>query len=552
MITVNVTNTNVTISSTTTSFPITITSDNNTFTVTNQVSTFTVTNVSPTISFATESAPFDFSTKNRGQWVSGDVYTRGDIVYYEYSTYICDIAYNAQLVSSTPPPNDTASWELFIFQEWPMRYLNVDTTATVSGSLVVLGTSTFVGTTTFTDLTVNNQFIINGLKYPINKGTYGQVLYTGGDETGLAAWRNLGELVFWSLSTDLLTNGFNITSGQGAASSYTHPQLTIGAGVTGNLSSAIKFSAASSGTTGTISMTATSVAIKGNLNVTGNGSFSGNLNVSGSIDTNGSLDVNDTLAVDGDTYLRGTVFGNTAPDPVKLGTGGIRFSDGTVQTTAGTGTFTISQIASTTVLGVIRVGNYLAINSGTGVLNVIPDAGWTYSLPFATTSTLGGIKVGYGLAINSSTGVLDVTSSTFTNTQATNVSLASDMFTNGFFIRSTGTGTGYESYAQITGGRINVKTTGTIDILATSSTASIRLRNLSSATNPTSIEINTATIELKAPYIIGGTDVYNSTLQIGRIYNYAGTSAPFFPAGVQYQDNTIQRTAWRGYDQGLI
>jgi len=71
-------------------------------------------------------------------------------------------------------------------------------------------------------------------------------------------------------------------------------------------------------------------------------------------------------------------------------------------------------------------------------------------------------------------------------------------------------------------------------------------------TTNTNISVNTGTIELAAPFIIAGNDVYNSTLRIGRIYNYEGTSAPFFPAGVQYQDNTIQRTAWRGYDQGLI
>jgi len=548
VINVLVTATEVLITSTSTEFPVTVTSDNNTFTVTNQVSNFTVVNQTPTISFATESAPFDLATKNRGEWVNGAVYSRGDIVYYQYSTYICDIPYDELLTSTTPPPNATDKWELFIFHEWPMAYLNVTNTATINGNLVVNGTSTFVGTTTFTDLTVNNQFIINGLKYPINKGTYGQVLFTGGDETGLAAWVNLGELVFWSLSTDLGTNGFNIVSGQGATSPYTHPQLTIGAGVTGNLSSSIKFSAASSGTTGTISMTATSVSITGNFSASGNGNFSGDLRASGDLDINGGASINDDVEIDGDTYIRGTLFGNAAVDPIKVGSGGVRFSDGTIQTTAGTGTFTTSQIASETVLGVIRVGQYLAINSGTGVLRVQPDPDWTYSLPKATTSTLGGIKVGYGLAIDSITGVLDVTSSTFTNTQATNVSLASDLITNGYSIRS---GVGQTTYLNVSNGSITASTTGSVSITATSSTSYVRLIN-NGGTTATSISVNTSTIEVKAPIIIAGNDVYNSTLRIGRIYNFAGTDAPFFPAGVQYQDNTIQRTAWRGYDQGLI
>lgn len=548
MITVIVTATEVLVTSTSTEFPVTVTSDNVLFTVTNQVSNFTVVNQTPTITFATESAVFDLASKNRGEWVNGGVYSRNDIVYYQYSTYICDIAYNSLLTSTTPPPDAPADWELLIFHEWPMAYLNVTNTATVGGNatiggnLRVNGTSTFVGTTTFTDLTVNNQFIINGLKYPINKGTYGQVLFTGGDETGLAAWVNLGELVFWSLSTDLGTNGFNIVSGQGATSPYTHPQLTIGAGVTGNLSSSIKFSAASSGTAGTIRMTATSVAIAGSLSVTGN--FNGGNN--GSFDNN--LDVGGELDVSGDVFIQGDLTGNTSSDPVKLGVGGVRFSDGTIQTTAGTGTFTTSQIASETVLGVIRVGNYLAINSGTGVLRVQPDPDWTYTLPKATTSTLGGIKVGYGLAIDSITGVLDVTSSTFTNTQATNVSLASDLITNGYSIRS---GVGQPSYLNVSTASITASTTGTVSITVTSSTSYVRLIN-NGGTTATSISVNTSTIEIKAPIIIAGNDVYNSTLRIGRIYNFAGTDAPFFPAGVQYQDNTIQRTAWRGYDQGLI
>jgi hypothetical protein len=623
VINVIVTATEVLITSTSTEFPVTVTSDNVLFTVTNQVSNFTVVNQTPTITFATESAVFDLASKNRGEWVNGGVYSRSDIVHYQYSTYICDIAYNTLLTSTTPPPDAPADWELLIFHEWPMAYLNVTNTATINGNLLVNGTSTFVGTTTFTDLTVNNQFIINGLKYPINKGTYGQVLFTGGDETGLAAWVNLGELVFWSLSDDLLTNGFNITSGQGANSPYTHPQLTIGAGVTGRLSSSIKFSAASSGTTGTISMTATSVAIKGNLNVTGNGTFSDNLNVSDNLDVNGTVDFADSLAVGGiatfedDVIIEGDL-GGLSNGLVRLMTG-IRFPDGTSLSTAAIGTGTsIVPIATTATLGIIRVGANLAINTETGVLSGTVQ---TFVLNTATTSTLGGVKIGSGLQINSSTGVLSVNtgsidlaiattsslgvvqvgnglvitpegvlstnvnpgdlpiattstlggiivgggglqvdidgvlsinSSTLSLPNIGNISLTQDMRTNGFFIRSSTTGTGAESYAQITSNRINVKTTGTIDILATSNTASIKLRNLSSATNPTSIEINTATIQLKAPYIIGGTDVDNSTLQIGRIYNFAGTSAPFFPAGVQYQDNTIQRTAWRGYDQGLI
>jgi hypothetical protein len=288
-------------------------------------------------------------------------------------------------------------------------------------------------------------------------------------------------------------------------------------------------------------MTATSVTLNGNF------SAGGNLDIGGQGHFTDIVTVGDDLDVSGNTFISGNLTGAAATSPVGLGSGGIRFSDGTVQTTAGTGTFTTSQIASETVLGVIRVGQYLAINPETGVLRVDPPDQWTYTLPAATTSTLGGIKVGYGLAIDGS-GILNVTSSTFTNTQATNVSLASDLITNGYSIRS---GVGQTSYLNVSNGSIGASTTGTVNIAVTSSTSYIKFLN-SGGTTSTSVEINTGTINLKTPIVVAGANVYNSTLLVGRIYNYEGTSAPFFPAGVQYQDNTIQRTAWRGYDQGLI
>ena len=66
------------------------------------------------------------------------------------------------------------------------------------------------------------------------------------------------------------------------------------------------------------------------------------------------------------------------------------------------------------------------------------------------------------------------------------------------------------------------------------------------------VTVNPGIIILGSDAVQLGYDQYHSTLRVSDIYNFAGTGAPFFPAGVQYQDNTIQRTAWRGYDQGLI
>ena len=83
----------------------------------------------------------------------------------------------------------------------------------------------------------------------------------------------------------------------------------------------------------------------------------------------------------------------------------IRFADGSVQTTAGSGgsDYTLPT-ASTSTLGGVKVdGTTITISSG-----VISSTATSYTLPVANSYTLGGIKVGSGLSINSS-GVLSAT-----------------------------------------------------------------------------------------------------------------------------------------------
>lgn len=547
MITVNVTATDYTVASSSVEYPVTVTADNSIFTVTNQVSTFTVTNVTPVITFSTEGAGFDFAIKHRGEWIPNGDYTRNDVVRYENSIYICQIQFGLQLDSPLTPLEDTASWELFYWNQWTKQYLtitnwlDVGTDISAGGNLDVTGNGVFGGngefggnltvtgdgnvggdldiggdfdvngsliatTGTFTDLTVNNQFTINGLRYPINKGTYGQVLFTGGDETGLAAWVNLGELQAWSLNEDLYTNGFNIVTG--INQNGTRPRLRIGNGVTNNFRANIDFPEAGN----QIDISADTVYISDDLDV------SGNLTVHGDIRF-------DDATVTG--VLKGIDSGTAVGFEY-----GIRFPDGTVQTSASTSTgFGSTQIASAIKLGVIRVGQYLQINSSTGVLSVDADAlPETYSLPAASTLTRGGIRVGNGLEI-SDNDVLNVS----TSTAFGDISLYKDMLTNGYKIKY-GTG-GSSSYLLLEDNNLSL-----VGTPGTSLDMEVDLATINSG----------EAIVLDSIYTQIGPTVYTSELRVQNIYNHAGTSAPFFPAGVQFQDNTIQRTAWRGYDQGLI
>jgi len=290
MITVEVTSTNYIVSATEISYDFTVSADDYLFTVTNITPNFTVTNITPTFNFTADGSGFEFANKFLGDWVSGDRYYRNDVVQYQYSTYICGVESDSYVESSTPPPNDTSSWILFIFNEWPRAYLTITNTLSVGSTatfnILNVGSNSSTGT-----------FAINGLQYPQNKGTYGQVLYTNG--TTDAAWVNLGELTFWELSEDLQTVGYNIVTG--AATGDPNPQLTIGSGATqlGNNTSTfksfIKFDAVDGATA------------LGNIRVKGSTLFYNTVTMASSLTVNGANSVNGNLSVSGNASIGGTL-----------------------------------------------------------------------------------------------------------------------------------------------------------------------------------------------------------------------------------------------------
>jgi len=240
--------------------PVVVTETNNVFTLTNQVNSFTVTNYLTTITLYTDAIELKLNTLNdfwRGEWQYSNAYYYGDLVDWLGSTYLLTVyanditqPYGPQVPPAYNPPDSDPNWARIQWHEAPFDHLTVtnaviigrtlsvgstasflsdvsvlgdlsvgggvgghglriNSTATFNGPFYVNNTATFSGPVlmTATNLQVHG-LNLNGLQYPYSHGLYGQVLTTNGTTT--ATWVNLGDLVFWSLSNDLYTNGFNI------------------------------------------------------------------------------------------------------------------------------------------------------------------------------------------------------------------------------------------------------------------------------------------------------------------------------------------------------
>lgn len=636
--TVNVTDITPVITATSTISSFTITETNQTFNITTLQPAITITNQVSNIEFNSDGGMgFDFITKNVGDWVSGSTYSRNDIVRYQYSLYIADTAFTATFTSTIAPPLDPTYWEPFWTTDWTFPKLRTDALK------------------------------VGGMNYAATTATAGYVL-TALDST-TSYWTSLGSLVFWDLSDDLRTNGFNIVTG--SSTNDPNPQLTIGSGAKNqgdnpaNLKSYLKFhSVPTASTTGKITIKGETtftnqVNVKGPLYADGyffgrSGEFGVNLTVQGDQRVYGDVriaqdlwlyGINRKLYIDPSVTIR--AYDNTAPGGpdfnIRIGKG-IRFGDGSTLESAygliGTGTGTLSLVAGTgidiaettttytisaktattsergairlyngsinpifdtfrlvgdalfintatqTRIGGVRIGEYLKSSDELGTLTIntatlVPYLNTLISIPTASASTLGGIKVGSGLAIDGS-GVLSVT----TATTGGAISLTQDMLTNGYWIKYANTTTNSElliSNNSITmavdtvpyrGMTINGTTSelgyniNTIfraesdKITAKTQYGRYESTNLgsgiyytttsSAVLNSTSADITANQINLKSrTQTVVGADIYNSELQVSKIYNYSGTGPPFFPEGIQMPDNTVQITAYRA-DQGLI
>ena len=463
-------------------------------------------------------------------------------------------------------------------------YFNSSTyfTAPIVGAIVANGTSTFnapvffnssatfngsifgVSNLTVANLTATNSITAGGIQFPNNPGTYGQVLATNGLNT--ATWVNLGSLNFWSLSTDLETNGFNIvTGGLGA-------NLTIGVGTETNFTN---------GSSSFIDLTNSNLSLSAPNPI---GVYPGIQFPDGSIQ-----------------YTAGGGGSGTSVTGVSRIIAG---SNVTISPTSGTGTVTINASTFTTY-GVQQIvaGANITISGttgpGEGVVTItgvansysagtaISIVNGTISALEASNSNLGVVKPD-GTSITINNGII---SSNSTNTNAGIVSLARDEYTNGYAIRYNASATSnitldnsnninftgqvifntglyspgnissnaqIEAYNLVATNGLTVYN-GPINLTAFGSTASAQVNIASSniSITGTNIVISASSLTFTATNllfesadVIIGTNASNSTLQVEKIYNYDGTSAPNFPAGIQFGDQTIQVTAFQGYDQG--
>ena len=533
MFTVIATATDYIVVSSSTQANFTISSENNLFTITNQTTNFSVSSTQTAVTVATLAGGFEFDANFLGNWTTG-TYSVNNLVNYEYSLYVLSytpgLAYN-----STTPPSQDSNWRRVVWHEAPFNVLTATRatfvgTATFGGPTTFNNTATFAGTLT-SDWIVTENFVLNGLTYPHNRGAYGQVLFTNG--TDIANWVNLGDLQSWSLNEDLYTNGFNIVTGNSST------PLKIGVGTTTTLTNHININSTN------IQLNGNSI-VNANLNVLGTLSAS-SFSVAGTLAV-GALDSGGTVSGN-NFFVKGDLYGLSNGDPVRLNYG-LRFPDGTILTSTFITTSSGFPIASTSILGAVQIGGGLSITENGLLSNSNPTP---YSLPAASSTTRGGVRIGNGIKIVDG----DRITADYSTATIGIISLTQDAYTNGFnwknnvggfYDLSIGTNISYFGHSEAGSNRGLFLYTGAGDYTAIKDQNIIVLEcagsNVFYATG-TTVSIISPTITLASTSsTVVGTNVNHSDLRVQNIYNYAGTYAPVFPAGIQFGDNSVQFTAF--------
>jgi hypothetical protein len=456
-------------------------------------------------------------------------------------------------------------------------------TSTFSGQIVSNNTVTFnspvfynnditapritVGTLTAGTATVT-RLVSGGTQFPLADGEYGQVIFTNG--TGTASWVNLGDLVFWQLSADLQTNGFDIRSinlsqwntaynSTATTSTYIPVWQDVSVIKSGtnytpplnwpvyNPDNYLKFGNYPSNADHLISYK-DYVELKSGGDVSvyaGPGLGSG---------YNGPGPGNVTIqAAAGEVRLYGTTlkFNDETISP-GLGYTGSRGATGYIGSTGPAGGYTGSQgyVGSRGTDG--TPGGPIGYTGSRGA------DGAGYTLPTATINTLGGVKVDgsnqYDYGITYATGnILNLKPATTYSIGGIRVDstyLTIDTST-AFLSVNTATLNAQLQLPIATTSRVGGIAVGTTLVINSSTgvldvnTSTVTFGHISFTTSTVTIS-GTSTIYLSAAETRIGLDNYSSKIFVERIEAFDGGGSVFFPGGVRYPDNTIQLTAYAG------
>jgi hypothetical protein len=474
-----------------------------------------------------------------------------------------------------------------------IRGLTTTTTLTVESTATFLGTSVFTGqivsnnTVTFNSPVFYNNDITapritvgtltagtatvtrltsGGTQFPLADGEYGQVIFTNG--TGTASWVNLGDLVFWQLSADLQTNGYDIRSinqsqtnvfNNGTTSTYVPLWQDVSVIKSGtnytppvsypvyNPDNYLKFGNNPSNANPLIAYKdfvelksggdVTIYAGPG-LGPTFNGPGPGDVVVkaeAGEIRLFGTgLKFNDETISPGLGYTgsRGSTGYNGSAGPAGGYTGsqgyvGSRGTDGTPGGPIGyTGSrgadgagYTLPA-ATVDTLGGVKVDA-----NGQYDYGITYASGYILGLKSATTATIGGVRVDSTyLTINTTTAFLSVNTATL-NAQL-QLPIATTSRVGGIAVGTT---------------LVINSSTGVLDV----NTSTVTFGHISFTTSTVTIS-GTSTIYLTAAEVRIGLDNNRSKIFVERIEAFDGGGSVFFPGGVRYPDNTIQLTAYAG------